>query len=180
MARPVDHARRQQLLDDAVDYVIANGIADLSLRPLAEALGTQAPVLLHHFGSKEQLLVVILNGVRDRLRSIAREARATDTWGAVDAVWAWSSAPERDPFFRVFFEGYALALRRPDLYATFLDTVVQDWLDDFPSGIDDAAATLAVAVVRGLLLDLLATGDRARCDAAMAQATTMLRAHTTR
>ena len=64
MARPLDPKRRQELLDRSVDYVVANGISDLSLRPLAAALGTQAPVLLHHFGSKEHLVEEILGRVR--------------------------------------------------------------------------------------------------------------------
>jgi AcrR family transcriptional regulator len=176
MPRPVDHARRQELLDAAVEYVIRNGVADLSLRPLADALDTQAPVLLHHFGTKEELLVHILNGVRDRLRSIARDARAGDPWSGLEAVWSWVSAPEHDPFFRLFFEGYALALRRPDLYAGFLDTVVQDWLDDLSPPMDEASATLAVAATRGLLLDLLATGQRARVDGAMVRLSSLMNA----
>ena len=167
MARLVDHAHRRALLDAAVDYVIDNGIADLSLRPLAIGLHTQAPVLLHHFGSKEALLVQVLNGVRDRLRSVAREARRDDPWGGLDAVWAWASHPSHDPLFRLFFEGYALALRRPDLYAEFLDVVVQDWLDDLSPPMDVASATLTIAAVRGLLLDLLATGQRDRVDGAV-------------
>jgi AcrR family transcriptional regulator len=178
MPRPVDHVRRQQLLDAAVAYVITHGVADLSLRPLAEALDTQAPVLLHHFGSKEELLVQILNGVRDRLRSIARNARNDDPSSGLDAVWAWVSAPEHDRFFRLFFEGYALALRRPDLYTGFLDTVVQDWLDDLSPSMDPASATLAVAATRGLLLDLLATGDRGRVDAAMTKLSWLVRPRT--
>lgn len=76
--------------------------------------------------------------------------------------------PIGDSFFRSFFEGYALALRRPELFAAFLDTVVQDWLDDLCPPMDEATATLAVATIRGLLLDLLATGDRQRVDAAFA------------
>jgi AcrR family transcriptional regulator len=169
MARSVDYGRRKELLDAAVDYAIGSGIADLSLRPLAADLHTQAPVLLHHFGSKEALLVKVLNGVRERLRRIAREAREDDPSGGLEAVWRWAAGAEHDALFRLFFEGYALALRRPDLYAEFLDTVVQDWLDDLSPSMDVATATLVVASVRGLLLDLLATGDRERVDAAVAR-----------
>ena len=75
MARPPDPKRRQELLDGAVDYVVANGISDLSLRPLALALGTQAPVLLHHFGTKEHLVEEMLGRVRDRLRAPAAAPR---------------------------------------------------------------------------------------------------------
>lgn len=76
MARPPDPTRRLELLDGAVDYVVANGISDLSLRPLAVALGTQAPVLLHHFGTKEQLVMEILGRVHDRVRALGRSAEA--------------------------------------------------------------------------------------------------------
>jgi AcrR family transcriptional regulator len=177
VGRPVDHARRQDLLDAAVDYAIANGIADLSLRPMAKALGTQAPVLLHHFGSKEQLLSLILNGVRDRLRALGTQAEAADHRAGLAAVWAWASSPEQDPFLRLFFESYALALRHPDRYPDFLDTVVQDWLDEPMAAVDQVSATIAIAAIRGLLLDLLATGQRDRVDAAMERVMDLLRGH---
>src|SRR6266540_3883028 len=128
MARPIDHARRQALLDGAVDYAIAHGVTDLSLRPLAAALGTQAPVLLHHFESKEQLVAAVLNRVRDRLRALGRDAEATSPRTGLAAVWAWASDPAHAPFLRLFFECYGLALRHPDRYGQFLDTVGQDWL----------------------------------------------------
>lgn len=174
MARPVDHRRRQELLDDAVDYVIDHGLTDLSLRPLAAAIGTSAPVLLHHFDSKEQLMVLVLGGVRDRLRAVAAGAAIDHPPHQLEEVWRWVSAPERESFFRLFFEGYAVALRRPDLYAGFLDTVVQDWLDQLTPQMTSADATLAIAAIRGLLLDLLATGDRPRVDAAAARVSQLL------
>ena len=177
MARPIDRARREALLDGAVDYAVAHGVVDLSLRPLAAALGTQAPVLLHHFGSKEQLLSAVLNRVRDRLRAVGRDAEATTPRAGLGAVWAWVSAPAQAPFLRLFFECYGLALRHPDRYGQFLDGVVQDWLDEPMAAVDDTSATIAIAVTRGLVLDLLTTGDRARVDAAMTRATTLLRAH---
>jgi AcrR family transcriptional regulator len=180
MARPIDHARRQELLDGTVDYALVHGVADLSLRPLAAALGTQAPVLLHHFGSKEQLLAAVLNGVRDRLRALGRDAEAANPRTGLGAVWAWASDPAQAPFLRLFFECYGLALRHPDRYGQFLDSVVQDWLDEPMAAIDETSATIAIAVIRGLVLDLLTTGDRARVDAAMARVTKLLRAHAER
>ena len=177
MARPVDHERRQDLLDAAIDYASEHGISELSLRPLAAALDTQAPVLLHHFGSKEQLLVLILNGVRDRLRDRGRAAEGAQPRAGLGAVWEWASDPAQDAFLRLFFEGYALALRHPERYAEFLDRVVQDWLATPMAAVDDISATLAIATIRGLLLDLLATGQRDRVEAAMQRFLTILRAH---
>jgi AcrR family transcriptional regulator len=177
MARPIDHARRQALLDGAVDYCVGHGVADLSLRPLAAALGTQAPVLLHHFGSKEQLVSAVLNQVRDRLRSLGRDAESASPRSGLLAVWAWASDPAQEPFFRLFFECYGLALRHPDRYRDFLDYVVSDWLATPMAAVDDVSATIAIAVIRGLMLDLLTTGDHDRVDAAMQRVTTLIRTH---
>ena len=177
MARPVDRERRQELLDGAIDYAIANGLSDLSLRPLATALGTHAPVLLHHFGSKELLLGLVVDGARDRLRALGRAEEAANPRGGLTAVWAWASDPAHDQFLRFFYEAYALALRDPERYADFLDGVVRDWLDEPMAAIDDTSATIAIAAIRGLLLDLLATGDRDRVDAAMRRIILLLHAH---
>jgi AcrR family transcriptional regulator len=177
MARPPDPRRRQELLEGAVDYVIDNGIADLSLRPLAEALGTQAPVLLHHFGSKEELVQEILRGVRHRVRAIGRSAEAETHRSGLGVVWAWVSDPAHAPLMRLFFETYALALRQPDRYSDFLGHSVRDWLDEPLAAVDEISATLAIATVTGLLLDLLTTGDHARVQDAMDRFLYLLRWH---
>jgi AcrR family transcriptional regulator len=175
MARPVDLARRRRLLDDAVDYVVAHGLSGLSLRPLAAALGTDASVLLHHFGSKDALLVAVLNGVRDRLRAVDAVVREDDPAARVRAVWGWAADPAHDRLYRLFFEAYALALRHPERYRDFLDHVVADWLAQLGPAVGERGATLAIATLRGLLLDLLATGDRARVEAALQEYAASLR-----
>jgi AcrR family transcriptional regulator len=162
MARPVDPARRAELLRRAIDYAIERGLSDLTLRPLADALGVMPNTLVHHFGSKEELLSAILNGVRDRLREMMRTESQLDSDGdPLQSAWRWASSPERIEFFRSFFEAYGLALRQPERFAPFLERVVGDWLlvaEDVPR------ATLDLAVLRGLLLDLLTTGERERVE----------------
>jgi AcrR family transcriptional regulator len=146
-----------------VDYAVENGITDLTLRPLARALGVQPNTLVHHFGTKEQLLSAILNGVRDRLRTM-REQVADPRGDPLWEVWQWTADPAREDFFRFFFEAYGLALRQPDEYAAFLSRVVSDWIN--PGA--PLAATLELALLRGLLLDLLTTGDRDRIERSLA------------
>ena len=128
MPRTPNPARRAELLSAAVDYAIDHGVADLTLRPLAQALGVQPNTLVHHFGTKEELLSVILNGVRDRLRAMREQmlddAHRDPLWG----VWRWTADPARESFFRFFFEVYGLALRERDRYAPFLERVVSDWI----------------------------------------------------
>lgn len=165
MARPIDPKRRALLLDAAVDYAVEHGLADLTLRPLAEALAVSPNTLVHHFGSKEELISAILNGVRDRLRTMRAGMLRDPSQTPLQGVWAWTSAPERSAFFRSFFEAYGFALHQPERYSTFLERVVGDWL---VSG-DAERATLELAVLRGLLLDLLTTGERERVEAALAR-----------
>ena len=147
----------------AADYVLERGLADLSLRPLASALGTSTRMLLYDFGSKEQLVHEILAEIRRREESLlGAEVRS------LDDVWHWISAPEREPFLRLFFEIYVGALGSEEA-----EPLVRDWLEFLRTSwrppVDEATATLMVAVVRGLLLDRLATGDRERTDRALAR-----------
>jgi len=161
MARPVDLHRRQATLAKAASYVLEHGLAGLSLRPLAKALDTSPRMLLYDFESKERLIEEILAEIRRREAALLEvEVRS------LDDVWRWISRPEREPFLRLFFETYVDALGRDDA-----KPLVHDWLavleTTWRPHVDPATATLMIAVVRGLLLDRLATGDRERTDAAM-------------
>jgi AcrR family transcriptional regulator len=161
MARPVDPHRRAAVLAKAADYVLERGLAGLSLRPLAKALGTSPRMLLYDFESKERLIHEILAEIRRRETSLLEAEVRT-----LDDVWKWIAAPEREPFLRLFFEIYVDALGTDEA-----EPLVRDWLDYLQASwhppVDEATATLMVAVVRGLLLDRLATGDRDRTDAAL-------------
>jgi AcrR family transcriptional regulator len=160
MARPVNTTRRAEVLAAAADYVLSYGLAGLSLRPLAKALGTSPRMLLYDFGSKERLIADVLAEIR------RREERLLDAdVHTLDDVWHWISTPEREAFLRLFFEVYVDAMKRREA-----SVFVEDWLAFLSSRIDEVTATLLIAVVRGLLLDRLATGDKPRTDAALALA----------
>jgi len=53
-------ARQEELLDRAYAYVLTHGISDLSLRPVAAAIGSSPRVLLYLFGSKDGLIRALL------------------------------------------------------------------------------------------------------------------------
>jgi len=164
MARPPDPDRRGATLAKASDYVLEHGLAGLSLRPLAAALGTSPRMLLYDFESKEQLVDEVLAEIRRRLAAMLGDRRELD----LPAIWEWISAPEREPFLKLFFEVYVDALARPQAHAGGAAPLVRDWLDflDSRSAADPATATLMVAVVRGLLLDRLSADDPERTDRA--------------
>jgi AcrR family transcriptional regulator len=173
MAEPQEPRPRQpesaraRLLATAVAIAMQGGIADLSLRELAGAIGTSHRMLLYHFGSREGLLAAVTLAVEDAERATLREVGAIS---ADDArrFWAHYSDPALWPQERLFFELYAHALRGRPGTEGFLQHVVTDWLEPLTaaiakSGTDPrtapAAARLSMAVTRGLLLDLLATQD---------------------
>src|ERR1700683_5358639 len=113
MARTADEQRRVELLERIVDYVIENGLSDLSLRPLADAVGSSARVLLYYFGSKDKLVTAVLMGAGDRQRALfARLPRSAASYReTVQAAWRVLSAPQNESLFRSFFEVYGLALQ---------------------------------------------------------------------
>ena len=158
-------ARRTELLERAYDHVLTHGLADMSLRPLATAIGSSPRVLLLLFGSKEGLVRALLERARaDELAMLAR-VRTTGTPVAAE-VWRWLSAPEHRPVLVLWAEAYVRSLVDPDgPWAGFARSTVEDWLAVLAPG--SARPSLTLAVLRGALLDLLATGDVERTTAAV-------------
>lgn len=166
-------ARRDELLEQAYRYALAHGLAELSLRPLAAAIGSSPRVLLFLFGSKDQLIRALLGRARaDELAALrqAREAGgADDVAAAVRTTWGWLVDPAHRPMLVLWVQAYARSLSEPDgPWAGFARQTVEDWLG-LLAGTDGGAAAgdaaLGLAVLRGALLDLLATGDAERTTA---------------
>jgi AcrR family transcriptional regulator len=174
-----DKSPRQRLLDGAIDYVAHHGLADVSLRTLAAALGTSHRMLIHHFGGKEQLWVEIVRTVEARQRALLAQILPDPRQPVEEAMRAWwkhISDPVLWPNERLFFEIYGQALQGRPHTTELLDGIVEDWLEPVteinvslgvPRPLARAHARLGVAVTRGLLLDLLATRDVAAVNDAM-------------
>ena len=177
---------KRRLLAAAIDHVAAHGVNNLSLRQLATALGTSHRMLIYHFGSKEGLLVEVVTAVearqREALAEFRRDLETADATGRgapaeiARRFWRRLTEPDLEPHERLFFEVYGHALQGDPGSSPLLDNVVEAWLDPLedlmrrfgvPAAEARARARLGLAVTRGLLLDYLATGDRAGVDAAM-------------
>lgn len=167
-------ARRRELLDKAFAYVTRNGISDLSLRPLAAEIGTSPRVLLYLFGSKDGLIREIMAVAR---RTEVGAVTGDDPPGTpVDLrrLWDWLAAEEHRPILRLFLEGYVRSFQDTGEgggpWRGYATTAVSEWLallgGSAEPGADDGSTTLDLAVVRGLFLDLAATGDVERTTAA--------------
>jgi len=179
MVRTVNKERPVELLDAIVNHLTTHGVADLSLRPLAKAVGSSPRVLLYYFGSKEDLVVKALARLRERQRGTfgrMKEANFASPSEACREIWKHMSAPASEPLFRLFFEAYSLALRHPKQFAHFLRTAVEDWLEFLaaplsrqgcPQAEARAFATVVLAGFRGFMLDYCASRDRSRLDRAV-------------
>jgi AcrR family transcriptional regulator len=184
MARPSTDTR-ERLLAAAVDYAAEHGLADLSLRTLAAGLGTSHRMLIFHFGSKEGLLVEVVRAVEAGQRALLDELRANpqlDPLGQMQTFWRHLTSPALAPYERLFFEVYAQGLLGKEPAKRLLEDAIDAWLPPIvdllvsqgvPPDEARAEARLALAVTRGLLLDLLATGDAAAVDAAMERFTAL-------
>jgi AcrR family transcriptional regulator len=170
MARTPDLARRRQLLDALVDEFAAGGVGDRSLREVADAVGTSHRMLLHHFGSREDLLLAIVEEVERRQMGLLTEL-PTDPAESFATMWADLRRPELRHLERLFFECYSRAAQGEKPFARMVPGAVDGWLhevDVAAAGIpyDPAMARLGLAVARGLLLDLVATNDEIGVDTA--------------
>jgi AcrR family transcriptional regulator len=169
MARTPDAERRRQLLDALVEELAAGGVGDRSLRDVAGAVGTSHRMLLHHFGSREDLLVAVVEEVERRQMGLL-PGLPTSPAESFAAMWCDLHRPELRNLERLFFECYARGAQGEKPFDRMVPGAVDGWLravESVADGPADAAMVrLGLAVTRGLLLDLVATDDDAGVDAA--------------
>ena len=121
-------------------------------------------MLLHYFGSRDELLLSVVEEV-ERRQTAMLDDLPHDPAQAFAVMWADLCRPEMRPFERLFFECYARGAQGEQPYAQMLPGAVHAWLADAATA-DPAFVRLGLAVMRGLLLDLVGTDDRAAVDAA--------------
>ncbi|GAA5169831.1 TetR/AcrR family transcriptional regulator [Pseudonocardia eucalypti] len=164
---------RERLLNAAVHYLGTRGISDLSLRQLADALGTSHRMLIYHFGSKEGLVTEVLNTVARSQRAWWTQLLTTTEEEWPRRLWRATADPALEPYARLFFELYGHALQGRAPARTLFEQDIEYWLESAAAALVEAGvpadraralARLAVATARGLMLDLLATGNRAAVD----------------
>jgi len=160
-------------LEACTDAALAGGLPD-RLEPFAAATGTSTRMLLYHFGTKEALLRAVLQRARARQRQdfgeLLRARPGEDYRTTLGRAWAGMTGPQGRPYLAVFNRLREDAEQR--LWPGFRREATIDWLAPLEQGLRTLGrpelATLALAVIRGLIIDLDATGDTDRVDAAFA------------
>ena len=159
---------RQRLLDACTDYALEHGLPD-RLGPLARATGSSSRMLIYHFGTRDGLLREILGQARQRQLDVFTDllrVRPDEPYLTTLArAWAGMTGPHGRPYLRLFGRLHDSA--GEPLWPGFREAATTDWLAPLEDGMGSLElATVVLAVIRGLLMDLDATGDAARTDRA--------------
>jgi AcrR family transcriptional regulator len=168
-----------ELLSAAIAHLAEHGLAGATLRSIAAAIGTSHRMLIYHFGSRDGLLLAVVRAVEEEQRVAMAELAAAEHMSVAELarrMWERVADPRLHPHERLFFELYGRALQGDPAAAPMLGWVVPAWTDHLTAVLTSrglapdrarALARLGLATTRGLLLDLLATGDRAAADEAV-------------
>jgi AcrR family transcriptional regulator len=174
--------RKDELIAKALDYLLENGVAGLSLRPLAEQIGSSSRLLIYHFGTKDDLITTVMDEARRRIQqSLEAMMRAAGNASGMMTFWKWSVDPQNSPYIRLFFEVHMLAMQNPAAYARYVErnsaswqTLIEGALPPVPDR--PAVALLCGAVIDGLMLEFLSSGDLSRTTQALEIFGSMLKA----
>jgi AcrR family transcriptional regulator len=166
--------KRQELLTAVIADLARKGLRARSLRDIAAAVGTSHRMLIHHFGSRHGLMTAVVEAIEEDQKRFM-ESLGGESGDIAAAMWQRLRDPALWPAERLFFECYARALHGEEPFDRLLPGSVDDWVErtvaldatpDVPPALARARARVGLAVFRGLLLDLVGTGDRAGVDAA--------------
>ena len=168
----LDPSPRERLLHAAIEHFGQHGIGDTSLRGIAEAIGTSHRMLIYHFGSREGLLAEVTRTVEAQQRAVMTATYDTDLPPLEAAAKYWEETVEATlRYGPLFFELAAHAMQGRQHAETLRRELIGAWLPQvielclalgIPADEAEAHARLALGAARGLLLDLLVTGERER------------------
>ncbi len=160
-----------------MEFLAQHGVGNLSLRELAAGVGTSHRMLIYHFGGREELLAAVVGHVEAQQRAAlaALAEHITDPVELGRTFWRRLADPSLAPAERLFFEIYANALYGREWTESFRANVITAWSGPveelfrrigFSRSEAAVRARVGIALTRGLLLDLLLTGDRRLLDRA--------------
>src|ERR1700733_548888 len=104
-----ESVRKAELLERAYRHAQEHGLVGMSLRPLAEAIGSSPRVLLFLFGSEDGVGRALLE--RSRADELALLDAVRRDGGSLPEVglrlWSWLAAPEHRTVLALWTEAYA-------------------------------------------------------------------------
>ena len=184
MARTPDLEMKRELLDRVVAYLAEHGLGDMSLRPMAKALETSPNRLVHHFGSKQELLTAALKQamrIQEDVRDdwLKRQPDMSKT-AELRKWWKWlNDSPANLALTRLGLEAVMLEATHTGLSGDVRAEQIGVWREQIeqrfvseglPPAVANIEASLLKGTFTGLIVDLMATGDKVRLTKALEQA----------
>ncbi|HEX2782853.1 MAG TPA: TetR/AcrR family transcriptional regulator [Ilumatobacteraceae bacterium] len=181
MARTADPHLKRELLDQVVAYLAEHGLAQTTLRPMAAALGVSINRLMHHFGSKDELITAALARAIDVQIDVQRKwLQRTPRLTQVELYrrwWKWLCAsPSNLALVRLNYEAATLEPAVTGLAGDVRADQIGVWRHDVEQrlvaeGLKPERAALEASLIKatftGLAMDLFATGDTRRLTKAL-------------
>ena len=181
MARTPDLEMKRELLDRLVAYLAVHGLGDVSLRPMAATLDTSPNRLVHHFGSKQELLAAALHQatlVQVQVRDAwLKRTPALSKTAELRKWWKWlNDSPANLALTRLGLEAVTLEATHTGLSGDVRAEQIGVWREQIeqklvsegvPKSVAVTEASLLKGVFTGLIMDLLATGDKQRLTKAL-------------
>ncbi|OOB90846.1 hypothetical protein B0T42_09420 [Rathayibacter sp. VKM Ac-2630] len=165
--------RREELLEAATEHVLEHGLTGLSLRRIAVSAGVSHATLEHHFTSRDRLIAEIV----DRVLAVTFADPEVSRGDAdpLRAIWASATGERGRRYVRLFLAITGQSMHQEPVFADAVARSVRTRVELIAVALEEegrsrsvalAVATLILGVMRGLLADLLLTGDEERITAA--------------
>ena len=113
--------KRSNLIDQLADHILAEGLLNASLRPLAKAVGTSDRMLLYYFKDKDELIEAVLDRIAARITLILEQSSAPEPLPLEVLAPLLVENMKSDlfwPYLRLWLEVAALSAGGDPLYRT--------------------------------------------------------------
>jgi AcrR family transcriptional regulator len=109
--------RREELLRAAMEQIEARGVAAVRIADVASALGVSNALVLYHFSTKEKLVAAAFTYAAEEDLAHLRKllGRRTSALRRLRAAVRWYAPTGQAKGWRLWIEGWAVALREPAL-----------------------------------------------------------------
>lgn len=124
--------KRAALIDKLADHVLANGLLNASLRPLAKAVGTSDRMLLYYFKDKDELIEAVLDRIVARIMVILEASSAPEPLPLQTLAPMLVSSMQSEvfwPYLRLWLEVAALSAGGDPLYRACGERIGRGFVD---------------------------------------------------
>ena len=173
-ALPATGSRAEAMLTKVVAHFRSSGSVDISLRHLAAAIGTSHRMLQYYFGTRENLLGIVMMQLSKEYIEHFSGKRPTTRVETIDAVWTRFLDPNNRLQTQILFALSAAVAEHPDLEVPGLTADFDHFAaalgvfgraEGLEPAVADREARAIVSSLLGLYLDFFVVRDIERIQA---------------